>query len=243
MSDQIHDTQVDPQWGLQVDETDHRQFRHGATGYGVEIYGGTTEARTAILRELFDEPLVTVDCRDYDTAEEVVSAALQSLGVDPTPIAPYIDLRRELGGTEYHFAIVEFDALDSDEQTNLAQTMKGVAEELPGRDTMLGYTCSQGGVVTRAESDLSARVRSWEVTPQNEEYDPLFPFSEGDTIKTSERKTPMEVQEISEQPSGNLRLIAENHHGEYELSSNSNGTIDMETSRGYSRNVEVDHVE
>lgn len=51
--------QTDPQWGLQLDDTDERKFAHGATGYGVEVYGGTPEARETAFREQFDSQEVT----------------------------------------------------------------------------------------------------------------------------------------------------------------------------------------
>jgi hypothetical protein len=232
---------------LQLDETDERQFRHGATGYGVELYGGTAEARTAALREHFDEPLTTVDCREADDSDDVIDTALRKLGVDEDRIDRLAmgvhDLRKAINETEHHFAILESDALDFKEQRDVARTMKAVAEGLDHDDIdiMLGFTSSMGGSVTSAEPDLSMRVRSWQVGPENNQYGPLSDFGVGDEIETSARETPMEVVSIGTTPAGNKKLTARNHHGRYRLQEHNDGTVSMETGRDMIRDVEVRH--
>lgn len=156
---------------LQLDESDRRRFHHGATGYGVELYGGTADDRITALNEQFNEPLITVDCRKANTSNEVITMALRELGVDDEQInnrslGP-IALRRELNQTRQHFAILELDALNFEEQRSVAQTMKGLAESLHYDDAMLGFTTSVGGAVTNAEPDLSMRIQSWQVGPEN----------------------------------------------------------------------------
>jgi hypothetical protein len=72
----------DPDWRLYLDEIEERHFSHSATGYGVEVYGGTPEARETILRERFDEPVVVVVGRNATSEEELVKAALVEMGAE-----------------------------------------------------------------------------------------------------------------------------------------------------------------
>jgi len=51
---------TDPQWGLHLDKAGKRHFENAATKYGVEVYGATLEARKAIIKSHFDEPIVIV---------------------------------------------------------------------------------------------------------------------------------------------------------------------------------------
>lgn len=233
--------------GLQLDETDEHHFRHGATGYGVELYGGTAQDRIAELRRHFDEPLVTVDCRKADTSEDVIDIALREFGVDEDKInrlsMGLFDVRQAINQTKQHFAILELDALRFEEQRSVAQTMKALAEGLDHDDIMLGFTTSQGGQVTRAEPDLSARVRSWQVGPENGEYGPLSDFSVGDEIEISERETPMEVVSVNTSPTGQQILTAKNHHGTYKLQSHSDGTVSVDAGQKMILDVEVDYAE
>lgn len=243
-----------PQWGLHLDETNERKFVHGATKYGVEVHGGTPDAREAVFREQFDEPLVVVDGREADSEEDLMKSALIQLGAEKEELENRYsigstDIRRALTETENNFVITEFDAMDRDTQTNVAQMIKAIAEGMDMRDTniMLGFSCAEGGAVVRAEHDLSIRIRSWEITPGNDDYDPLATFEMGDMINTSERETPMEVVDIELSPQDKRIITAENHHGRYQLRSHNNGSISMRglNSKGtlIGRDVEVSHAE
>ena len=153
---------------LDLDDSEEHMFHHGATGYGVEVYGGTPNQREAVFRKQFDEPIVVVDGRKADSSEDIVKAALLEMGTDKEDIEKTysiggIELRRALDETKSNFVILEFDSLAKDVQTSVAQMMKGVAEQLSSDDVMLGYACNEGGAVVNAEFDLSARVRSWEL--------------------------------------------------------------------------------
>lgn len=232
---------------LQLDETDERKFRHGATGYGVELYGGSVEDRTAAVHENFDEPLVTVDCRDVDSDTEMIDTALKKLGVDEDQIDRLsmsgYDLRETIEATDTHFVILEFDALDFVDQRSVARTMKGVAEGLESDDIMFGYTTSVGGKVVSAEPDLSARIRSWQVGEEENVHGPLSDFSSGDEIQVSARETPMEVVDMETGNWGQQVLTAENHHGTYELESHDDGSVTLTAGRERVPDVEVDHAE
>ena len=234
-------------WGLQLDETDEHHFRHGATGYGVELYGGTAQDRIADLRRHFDEPLVTVDCREAETGEDVIDMALREFGVDEDKISRLsmasFDLSKEINQTKQHFAILELDAIRFEEQRSVAQMMKALAEGLNHEDIMLGFTTSQGGQVIRAEPDLSARVRSWQVGPENDRHGPLSDFSVGDEIEISGRETPMEVVSINTAPTGQQILTAKNHPGTYELQSHNDGTVSVDAGHKAIPDVEVDYAE
>lgn len=232
---------------LALDEAEERQFHHGATGYGVELYGGTAEDRIAVLREKFKEPLATVDCREADTSEAVIDMALAALGVDEDKINRLsmgsFDLRKTINETEQHFAILELDSLGFKEQRSLARTMKSVAEGVDHDEIMLGFTSSMGGAVVSAEPDLSARIRSWQVGSENDEYGPLSGYNIGDEIETSARATPMEIASINRTPTNTRTLTATNHHGEYELRQHMDGSVTMYAGEEVIRNVEVDHAE
>lgn len=51
-------------------------FDHAATGFGVEIYGGTPEERRAVFEARFDDPTITVDGRNVNSQDEFVRAVL-----------------------------------------------------------------------------------------------------------------------------------------------------------------------
>ena len=231
--------------GLQLSETDKEKFLRSATSYGVELYGGTAEERIDALTEQFDQPLVTVDCREVDTSGEVNDIALREFGVDDGKRDQLsirtVDLQRKIKLTESHFAVLELDSLDYTEQRNVARLMKSIAEGLEHDDIMLGFTCSMKGAVTTAEPDLSMRVRSWQVGPETDEYGPLSDFTIGDEIKTSARETTMEVKSVGETFTNKRKLIAENHHGEYELHHYHNGGVTLYVGSEMIRDVEVTH--
>lgn len=151
---------------LNLDETEEHVFRHVATGYGVEVYGGTPEERKAILEEVFSDPTVVVDARDIASGEALVETALRQMGVEEEEIANIvnigsIELYRTLSETDHNIIIWEFDTLEEGVQRGVAQMMKGVAEQLSSQEIMIGYTAEEGGAVVHAEFDLSGRVRSY----------------------------------------------------------------------------------
>jgi len=238
----------DPQWELHLDESDERRFRHGATGYGVEIHRGNPEDRKSVFEEQFDDPTVFVDGRDVENQEDLVGAALLEMDADEEWIENQysigsIELKRALTETESNFVILEFDAMDREVQISVAQMMKGVAETIDLDDIMLGFACEEGGAVVRAERDLSMRIRSWELEPEDKDYDPLAHFEEGDMIETSARETPMKVTSVDTTPAANTELTAENHHGEYQFHSYNDWTISMESGSNMTSNVEVNLAE
>jgi len=156
------------QWDLELSESKQRHFDNFATGYGVEVYGGTPEDREAALRDQFGDPVVVVDGRDVDSQEELVKSALLDMGISKNELESRfsigsIDLKRALIESQSHIILTEFDSMSSEVQTNVARMMKGIAEDwdLDGVEIMLGYTCEEKGAVVRAERDLSIRVRSW----------------------------------------------------------------------------------
>lgn len=154
--------------GLDLDEIEERHFLHGATGYGVEICGGTAEEREATLKKLLEGPFTTVDCRDLETSDDVVETILADvLGINPAEIDDdrhlgTRDAERVLAEAGNSLLLLEFDSLSNDAQTDVARSMKGIAE---GRqfDRELGYSVAEGGSVVRAEPDLRMRVRSWDI--------------------------------------------------------------------------------
>jgi len=156
---------------MYLDEMDSHMFRHGAEGYGVEVYGGTAEQRRAAFEIQFDEPTVFVDARDTSDADSLFTNALTALAGDQAAADGQQrrtgrGLRRELERTESNLVIVGFDSLPSDEQTTVAQRMKGIAEGLRSEAVKLGYMSESGGSVVHAEPDLRMRVKSWEIEPE-----------------------------------------------------------------------------
>lgn len=132
---------------LDLDETDERRFRHSCEGYGAEVTDGTAEQRKEALLERIDEPVVEIDGREIGSTEEFSEA---------------------MPNAEANITILEFDSMDSEIQTSVAQRMKGVAEAM-NSDRMIGYTAEEGGAVVRAEFDLSARIRTWGLEESTDE--------------------------------------------------------------------------
>jgi len=233
--------------GLQLNEIDERMFRHSATGYGIELYGGVADDRISELQNHFEEPLVTVDCREADTSEDVTDMALRELGVNEEKnnrlTMGFVDLHRKINQTEQHFAILELDSLRFKEQRSVTQMMKSLAEKLDDDNIMLGFTSSMGGTVTSANPDLSMRVQGWQVGPVIDEYGPLSDFTVGDEIKISARKTSMNVKSVERTPTNHRKLIAKNHHGKYEVRGHNDGSVTLYAGSKVIPNVEVSHAD
>jgi hypothetical protein len=151
---------------LNLDETDELRFTHRARGYGVEVYGGKPEDRLTVLKKYLDEPHAVIDARNIDSQSEFVEDAVSSVHgeeLEDNTIYGSIDLVRGLNETGSSIIIQEFDSMDFATQKAVAQTMKGVAEQLDNDEVMLGYTCREAGSVVTAEGDLRSRVHSWEL--------------------------------------------------------------------------------
>lgn len=150
---------------LTLDETEQHMFRHSASGYGVEVTGGTPSDRERALREYLDEPFVTVDgrtCTSYnDVLTRLVARAREESVTDDERISA-ITVTRALVEADTNVLFLEFDALPTETQTDVAQMTKGLAErrEFEGQ---IGFSSRNGGRVVRAEPDLSMRVRTWDV--------------------------------------------------------------------------------
>jgi len=128
---------------MYLNKRDTYDFRHGAEGYGVEVYGGTVEQRRAAFEIQFDDLTAFVDARDASNADELFKSALAAvIGEQAIRNGQNIfsgwRLRRELELAESSLVIVEFDSLPSDEQTTVAQRMKGLAEGLQSDAVKLG---------------------------------------------------------------------------------------------------------
>jgi len=154
---------------LQLDESDQYDFEHAARGYGVEIYGGTPERRQKAVQYHYDTPVTIIDCSDVTEPDEIVEKALRELGAEEEinkMLLTMSDVAEQLVENDGNLVLAEFDSMEQDLQRVTAQKMKNLAERLPSRsDTMLGFTCEEGGAIVRAESDLSIRVRSIEIEP------------------------------------------------------------------------------
>lgn len=152
---------------LNLDEGEHQRFEHAASGYGVVITGGTPDDREAALRDNLDGPLVTIDCREMDSMQDIYDAIILNSGhrdeehVETYSIGP-VDASRALTETGSGVLVLEFEELDSDDQTSLAQFFKGVAERR-GFEGDIGYACREPDSVVRAERDLSMRIQSWQL--------------------------------------------------------------------------------
>ena len=110
--------------GLGLDETEARMFQNAASGYGVEVVGGTPEARERALREHLDGPFVAVDCRDFDDKGDILRHIItESVGEDIAENAhiSMVNVERALGESGRNILFLEFDALPSDTQTDIAQ--------------------------------------------------------------------------------------------------------------------------
>lgn len=148
------------------DETEERRIIHGANGYGVELHGGDSEERIDVLKQLLDDPVIVIDGNDIPDSDTFTEQVLLEAGVDEEKIEKLynpssIDIRRAFSQTEPSLIIANFDAMDEDTQTNVAQMMKGIAEGLDSDTSQFGYTSEKGGIVTRAEPDLSVRVLNY----------------------------------------------------------------------------------
>jgi len=152
---------------LGLDKPARRRFQNAASGYGVEICGGTTDQRQTVIAQTFDGQTVHVDGRSIKSLEEFNQAILTETSSDDattSATAPprAFDVLRRLRNTGSNLAVVEFDSMPSSVQTDVAQQLKGYAEDL-GNDIRFAYTTAECGAVVRAERDLNMRVQSFEI--------------------------------------------------------------------------------
>lgn len=241
------DNDTDEEVGLELDESGKHRFNHAATTYGAVIYGGPPEVRINEITTRLTDPLVAIDCREINSGDEFVRTAIKN--ASPDEKAPkeeahigLIDLRRKVNNTESSLAVLEFDALSYDTQKEIAQMMKSLAETVESDDIMLGYTTSIGERVSRAERDLSMRIKEFQGGPVVDTYGPLGNLSEGDTIKTSARETPMTVTTIEHHEYRFPKVIAENQYGEYWLEAYGENDIKMTASNEVIHDVTVEKI-
>lgn len=171
MTDDSPPADVDAWAVLDLDEPGRRLFQQAARGYGVELYGGTPEQRHQVLAAIFDEPTWWVDGRTIDTAPDFYTRVVEASGVSidetvDTAHSQQFAVESRLEDTGANLIIEAFDAMPGDVQTDVAQSLKGIAEALTS-NTHFGFTSQDGGAVVRAEPDLRMRVRSYELTPRS----------------------------------------------------------------------------
>lgn len=147
------------------EKSDWMRIQHTAQGYGAELYGGTPEARRDALEELIEGPHASVDCREVESLEGFIRRGIESCtdgSVKDNLILSDRDLTRALNESGRNLLVLEFQAMESDVRTSVAQLLKGAAERR-NAEFWIGYTCAEGGAVVDAEFDLSMRVQSWEI--------------------------------------------------------------------------------
>lgn len=153
---------------LNLDEGDERHFQHELTGYGTVVIGGDAESRKTEILKYMDEPVIVADgnniTSDRDLWVHIITSAYDDVSESDleSKRSLYINARRSLVDTDSGILIHEFDAMDSDVQTDIAQSFKGIAENM-NFDQEIGFTATEGNPVVRAEFDLSMRVRTWEL--------------------------------------------------------------------------------
>lgn len=153
--------------GLDLDDMEADKFEHAATrNYGALVHGGSPSEREEAVNEQLDHDLVFVDCRNIDSAEDMVRDVLLEITdvteeeLDKRYSLGLMELRRAFeDASEEGVVLVEFDSMDSETQTNVAQMMKGFVEQ---GDPVIAYTCKESDAVTLAESDLRGRVQAFE---------------------------------------------------------------------------------
>lgn len=149
-----------------MEESTKLRLEHGACGYGVVVHGQTASERKKFLKEQLTEPHVVIKCEEVEDIDEIVDKIITETGFITEPanlhIGP-IDARRALSETGTSLIISEFEELDSDTRTSLAQLLKAFAEQVRNEDVMIGYACEKSDSVARAEWDLSGRLYKHEL--------------------------------------------------------------------------------
>lgn len=161
---------------LTLDEGDEHMFKHELTGYGTVLIGGDAENRESEMLRHMDEPVAVVDGRDVDDERDFWVQVIRAALGDAVPDDYFENQRtinsrngrRALMEADSGVLVVEFDEMDSDTQTDVARGFKGVAENM-NFEQEIGFTASEGNPVVRAERDLSMRVRTWELEPEDGE--------------------------------------------------------------------------
>jgi len=148
-----------------MEKSDRARFNNCVTGYGAEITGGSSaETRLQIVGESLWDPVVTVDCRGADDMSEFSLRGIIAAGRDPPDSPSLYEFTRTWRGKNGSLVLHEFDSLHLDLQRNVAQGMKGLAEDLDREsDLMIAYTCAERGSIGHAEPDLRGRVQTFDI--------------------------------------------------------------------------------
>lgn len=154
---------------LSLDEQEQQVFDSAARQYGVVVYGATPAEREAALREAIGSDstseFIEIDGREIADNDEVrLELVHQATGWAPHEVKRLWIRTPGLYVAEYQKGVLvfEFDAMDAETQTYVAQTLKGLAERR-GYEEPIGYTCEEAGAVALADPDLSARLCTWEL--------------------------------------------------------------------------------
>jgi len=155
-----------------LSENDMYDFEHRIGGYGlVAIHGDSKEEREQFMRDNMSDPLIVVDGEEIESDQDMFDSVLLDIGVTQEELDKYstgsIYMERGLVENEANILFVNFDAMDKDLQSSIAQHFKSLAENR-NFDGEIGFTATEGNPVVRAESDLRMRVYSWDV----DEYKP-----------------------------------------------------------------------
>ena len=149
----------------QLKDGSKSRFVRASKNYGAIITGGTPKNREQFLRSTLDGPFVTINCSKINSEEELIQNCLKQMnyfeGDGPgNEILMPVDLRKALQDNNYSILVLEFEELNEELQTFIAQFLKGLVE-VGKYDKMIGYACGERESVVRAEPDMSMRIRPW----------------------------------------------------------------------------------
>jgi hypothetical protein len=148
-----------------MEKSDRARFDHCVTGYGAEITSGSdAETRLQIVRDSLSDPVATVHCRSADNISEFARKGIIAADRDPPDSPSLGHFMRAWSGNSSSLVLHEFDSLNPDLQRDVAQGMKGLAEQLDKENNlMIAYTCAERGSVVHAEPDLRGRVQTFDI--------------------------------------------------------------------------------
>lgn len=140
-------------------ESDEFRFESSINGYGAIICGGKQNERKNKLVNRFPDDTIIISGEDIHSKNDFISELSAELGIEVMTMAR---IRRHMNETDSSIIILEFDAMSDNIQTDIAQSMKGIAESIV-YNGKIGYTGEKCDCVVRAEPDLSMRVQSFNI--------------------------------------------------------------------------------
>jgi hypothetical protein len=232
-------------WRIATNTVSLRHFYSRAADFGVELYGGTPEARTKALQTRFRQngPTETIDCRVATNASDVVREVIEKTdpkqpcedSVDNLPVRLYNALNR----SSVHLCFFEVDSLPVDSQEKLLFLLERASECIMEQDTKVGFTTNTADTLSNAHPGISNKVSSWRLKQGAEGS--LTSIGRGDIISVSGINGYMEVIGTSHTADGSKSVVCRQLNTLYTISEDSPGaTLELSTGKSARRIYDAD---